>query len=59
MLDPLPFQPDDQRIEEIAAIASYLEECHTRDYSALGYSILRVPVLPPEDRLAFILERVK
>jgi predicted ATPase len=30
----------------------------SRDYSALGYNIVRVPVLPPEERLAFVLERL-
>ena len=58
MLDPLPFQPDDQRVEEMAAIAGYLDECHTRDYSALGYQVVRVPVLPAAERLAFVLERL-
>jgi predicted ATPase len=58
MLDPLPFQTDDQRVEEIAAIAGYLDEWHTRDYSALGYSVVRVPAFPPEERLAFVLERL-
>jgi predicted ATPase len=58
ILDPLPFQPDDQRVEEIVAIAGYLDEWHTRDYSALGYSVVRVPVLSPEERLAFVLERL-
>ena len=58
VLDPLPFQPDDQRVEEIAAIAGYLHEWHTRDYRALGYSVVKVPVLPPEERLAFVLERL-
>ena len=58
ILDPLPFQPDDQRVEEIAAIAGYLDEWHTRDYSALGYRVVRVPVLPPQERLAFVLERL-
>jgi len=58
MLDPFPFQPDDQRVEEIAAIVGYLDEWHTRDYSALGYRVVRVPVLPPEERLAFVLERL-
>ena len=58
MLDPLPFQPDDQRVEEIAAIAGYLHEWHTLDYRALGYSVVKVPVFPPEERLAFVLERL-
>ena len=58
MLDPISFQPDDQRVEEMVSIAGYLDEWHTRDYSALGYSVVRVPVLPPEERLAFVLERL-
>jgi predicted ATPase len=58
MLDPLPFQPDDQRIAEIAAVAKYLDKWHTRDYQALGYNVVRVPVLPPEERLEFVLERL-
>ena len=58
MLEPLPFQPDDQRVEEIAAIAGYLDEWHTRDYRALGYSVVRVPVMTPEERLAFVLEKL-
>jgi predicted ATPase len=58
ILDPLPFQPDDQRVEEIVTIAGYLDEWHTRDYSALGYSVVRVPVLPPKERLDFVLERL-
>jgi len=58
ILDLLPFRPDDQRVEEMVAIAGYLDEWHTRDYIALGYSVVRVPVLPPEERLAFVLERL-
>jgi predicted ATPase len=58
ILDPLPFQPDDQRVEDVAAIAGYLDEWHTRDYSALGYDVVRVPVLSPQERLAFVLERL-
>ena len=55
LLDPLPFQPDVQRVEEIAAVASYLAEWHVRDYCALRYDITRVPSLSPADRLAFVL----
>jgi predicted ATPase len=58
VLAPLPFQSDAQRVEEIAAIAGYLDEWHTRDYIALGYDVVRVPVLPPEERLEFVLERL-
>ena len=58
ILAPLPFRTDDQRVEEMVAIAGFLDEWHTRDYSTLGYDVVRVPVLPPEERLAFVLERV-
>jgi predicted ATPase len=58
MLDLLPFQLDDQRVDEMAAIASFLDKWQNQDYSALGYRVVRVPVLPPEDRLAFVLERL-
>jgi predicted ATPase len=58
ILDPLPFQLDDQRVEEVAAIAAYLDEWLARDYSALGYRVVRVPALSPQERLAFVLERL-
>ncbi len=38
--------------------ASFLDEWLARDYSALGYSVVRVPVLSPQERLAFILEKL-
>jgi predicted ATPase len=57
ILDPLPYQVDGIRFED-ASIVSYLDMWHTRDYSALGYSIVRVPALLPEERLAFVLERL-
>jgi len=56
VLDPLPFQPDPERPPEVAAIAGFLDEWFARDYSALGYDVVRVPVLSPEERLAFVLE---
>jgi predicted ATPase len=55
ILDPLPLQLDGLRFKD-DTYASFLDECHTRDYSALGYSVVRVPVLPPEERVSFILE---
>jgi predicted ATPase len=58
VLDLLPFQIDEERVEEMADIAGYLDEWHARDYIALGYEVVRVPVLPPEERLTFILERL-
>ncbi len=58
VLDPLPFQPDDERVEAMAAIVGFINEWLARDYSALGYHVVRVPVLPPEERLALVLERL-
>jgi predicted ATPase len=54
LLDRLPLQHDGLRYKD-AALQDFTEEWHTRDYSALGYRITRVPVMPPEERLAFIL----
>ena len=55
LLDRLPFQQNGARIED-DAIAGLLDEWLARDYSALGYNVVRVPVLSIKDRLAFILE---
>jgi predicted ATPase len=54
LLDRLPLQYNGLRFKD-AALQSFFDEWHTRDYSALGYSITRVPVMPPEERLAFVL----
>ena len=55
LLNRLPYQQDDVRAGDDAA-ADYFESWTLRDYSALRYNVVRVPVLPPEERLAFILE---
>ncbi|MFC1879333.1 AAA family ATPase [Chloroflexota bacterium] len=55
ILNRLPIQQDDQRIEG-DAIADFLDEWLARDYSTLGYSVFRVPLLSLEERLTFILE---
>jgi predicted ATPase len=57
ILAPLPFQENGARDKD-AAIVDYLDEWDTRDYSALGYNVVRVPVLAPEERFAFVLERL-
>jgi predicted ATPase len=57
ILDPLPFQENGARDDD-AAIAGYLNEWLARDYSALGYSVVSVPVLSPQERLTFVLERL-
>jgi predicted ATPase len=57
ILDRFPVQIDDVRIEDEAA-AKYLDQWHSYDYSALGYGVIRVPVLPPRDRLGFVIENL-
>lgn len=57
ILDRLPYQRDDVRRAD-EATATFYDECMTRDYRALGYDVVRVPVMPPADRLAFVLERL-
>jgi predicted ATPase len=55
ILDLLPLQLDGARIEDDVYTVLY-DEWLVRDYSALGYRVVRVPVLSPEERLAFVLE---
>lgn len=57
VLDRFPVQKDNVRTEDEVE-ANFLDEWHTRDYHALGYDVIRVPVLPPGERLAFILKKV-
>jgi predicted ATPase len=57
MLDRFPFQQDGVRFEDDAT-AGLIDEWFFRDYCALGYSVVRVPVLSPQERLAFVLERL-
>jgi predicted ATPase len=57
ILDRFPIQQDGMRFEDDAT-AGLIDEWLARDYSALGYDVVRVPVLPPQERLAFVLERL-
>jgi len=57
ILDRLPFQLDGARIED-DAYTVLLDEALVRDYSALGYRVVRVPVLSPQERLEFVLDRL-
>ncbi len=54
ILDRLPLHLNGTRYND-AALQSFMDEWHTRDYKALGYSITRVPVMSSEERLAFVL----
>ena len=57
LLDRFPVEQDGVRAEDNAT-ADFLDEWLARDYSALGYNVVRVPVLSPEERLAFVLDRL-
>jgi predicted ATPase len=57
MLNRLPYQRDGVRAADDPT-ADYFESCMSRDYHALGYNVVWVPVMPPEQRLAFVLERL-
>jgi predicted ATPase len=57
LLDRLPLQHNGLRYKD-DALQDFTDEWHARDYSALGYSFTRVPVMPPEERLAFVLREL-
>ena len=57
ILDRLPLQLDGARVDN-EAFASYLDEWLYRDYHALGYCVVRVPVMSRQERMAFVLERL-
>ncbi len=57
ILDRLPLQQNGLRFEDDDH-TGFLDEWIALDYIALGYSVVRVPVLAPEERLAFVLERL-
>jgi predicted ATPase len=57
ILDPLPIQRDGFRPED-EAVAAFLDEWTARDYTSLGYQVVRVPVLSIQERIAFVLERL-
>jgi predicted ATPase len=56
ILDQLPLELEGARIED-DAYTVLLDEALIRDYSALGYDVVRVPVMSPQERLEFVLER--
>lgn len=50
----LPVESDGVRTEDDQT-AQLIDFWLVRDYTSLGYSVLRVPVLPPEQRVEFVL----
>jgi len=57
ILDRLPLHLDGLRFEE-DTFSGFLDQWFSRDYSALGYQVLRLPVLEPKERLRLVLERL-
>jgi predicted ATPase len=57
LLDRLPYQQNGVRTEDDST-AGLIDQWLARDYSALGYRVVRVPVSSPQERLAFVLERL-
>jgi predicted ATPase len=57
LLDRFPLQQDGVRTEDDVQ-SDFADEWLARDYGALGYSVVRVPVLSREERLTFVLERL-
>jgi len=57
VLDRLPLELDGARIDD-DAMANFIDEWLERDYAALGYHVVRVPVLPRQERLEFILNKL-
>jgi len=57
ILDRLPFHHDGVRYED-DEIAEFLHQWSQKDYIALGYNPIKVPVMPVEERLSFILGKL-
>jgi predicted ATPase len=57
LLDRFPFQQDGVRFEDDAT-ADFIEEWLVHDYGALGYDVVRVPIFPPQERVAFVLNKL-
>jgi len=57
VLERLPVEREIKLGPEDEITAHFIDQWLERDYHALGYSVLRVPVMPPQERLAFVLEK--
>jgi predicted ATPase len=57
ILDPPPLHLEGARIDHDVDTVLF-DEAIVHDDSALGYDEVRVPVLPPHERLEFVLDRL-
>ena len=58
ILDRLSTHLDGLRFED-ETMPDFLDMWQTRDFRALGYRVVKVPVLPPAARLAFVLKSLE
>lgn len=58
ILERLPFHRDQTLGPEDDAASDFLNEWLARDYHALGYDVVRVPVMPPDERLVFVVNHL-
>ena len=58
ILDRLPLRRDQTLGPEDDAASVFLDAWLERDYASLGYPVVRVPVLSPQERLDFIRDRL-
>lgn len=58
ILDRLPLRRDQTLGPEDDAASGFLDGWLERDYASLGYRVVRVPVLSPDERLALILRNL-
>ena len=58
LLDALPLDVDEIRFDD-SRLVPFLDHWIADDFTTLGYDVVRVPVLPPEARLAFVLHRLE
>lgn len=59
ILDPLPLKPNPIRIEKSQEDIDKVHEALIQTYSGEGYQLIPVPVVPLEQRVDYILERLK
>ena len=59
LLDRFPLKNDGVRVESSDADAQRIHDMIGNTYSSHGYSPIRVPIMPVEKRVEYILEKVK
>lgn len=58
ILDRFPVQLDEARIED-EQTSDFVDQWLERDYRTLGYRVARVPILPVDERVEYILARLQ